>query len=136
MLLGFKKRFVEPIQIGTKVFTMRGKRKVEPKVGETLFMYSGLRTRECVKIGDKERLISKQQAKLYMQKTKYQNNIWINIDGRRLTEAEIDEFVRFDGFKDRGDFIDYWMKSSGVKNSPVMRCGGVMQLFHWTDLRY
>ena len=36
MLLGFKPRFKEPIQIGTKVFTLRGKRKNEPKIGETL----------------------------------------------------------------------------------------------------
>lgn len=41
MLLGFKPRFIDPIQIGTKVFTMRAKRKNKPKIGETLYMYTG-----------------------------------------------------------------------------------------------
>lgn len=68
MLLGFKKRFVEPIQIGTKVFTMRVPRKKEPKIGETLYMYTALRTKYCEKITDKEKLISKQKVVLFIRK--------------------------------------------------------------------
>lgn len=135
MLLGFKPRFVEPIQIGTKVFTLRVRRKKMPKVGETLFMYTGLRTSKCAKISDKEKLISIQTVKVTIIQEKHLTSIIIVVDGRLLSVKEVSEFVKFDGFRDRMDFAEYWIKSQGVKGN-IKRAGGTFDMFHWTDLRY
>ncbi len=139
MLLGFKKRFIEPIHIGTKVFTMRSiDRKVKPKIGETLHMYSGLRTKDCVKISDKEKLHSIQTVWLNIYK-KGDSVLYIQVDGRTLDEAEINQFVKFDGFKDENDFAEYWIQSStGKKIKPkhTYEVKGFLHLYHWTDLKF
>jgi hypothetical protein len=49
-LLGFKKRYVEPIQLGTKIHTFRAERKHPVKRGDLLYLYCGLRTKNCFRI--------------------------------------------------------------------------------------
>ena len=142
MLLGFKKRFVHPIQIGTKVFTMRKPRKIPPKIGETLYMYTALRTANCEKISDKERLRSVQKAIVMFNY--YRNKkgglqlmrMQVTVDGRRIEGDELAQFVRYDGFEDHIDFFKYW--TSGYKHPEVgfYKLEEEMDLFHWTDLRY
>ena len=139
MLLGFKPRFKDPIQMGTKVFTMRGKRKNEPKIGETLYMYCGLRTKNCEKISDKEKLISKQKVRIWIYAVTNYLEVKIWVDGKQLTAAQLSEFVKYDGFVSVRDFADYWIKSSiGKKPTKkgVYRVGGILTLYHWTDLRF
>jgi hypothetical protein len=136
MLLGFKERFVMPIQIGTKVFTLRNKRKVQPKIGETLYMYSGLRTSKCKLISNKEKLVSIQEVHVFIRQVMEQITIRISVDKRMLTEAEIVQFVKFDGFADRVDFANYWFKESKIKNTMGKECSAKMEMYHWTDLKY
>jgi hypothetical protein len=64
MLLGFYKQFVSPIEIGTKVFTLRKRRKVRPKVGETLYMYTGGYNSTRTLISNKEKLMSIQNVRI------------------------------------------------------------------------
>lgn len=139
MLLGFKKRFAKPIKIGTKVFTMRNPRKIEPKIGETLYMYSGLRTANSELISNKEKLISKQVAEIkIIRHDDGMFNVKIHIDSRLLSPEQIIDFVKFDGFIDGKDFVDYWIESStGKKNiKHTIEVSGKMDLYHWTDLKY
>jgi hypothetical protein len=49
--LNFKKQFVPKILDGTKTFTIRGKRKNPIKPGDTLKLYTGMRTSQCELIG-------------------------------------------------------------------------------------
>src|ERR1700739_52746 len=104
MLLGFKLRFVDPIHKGTKVHTMRVKRKIKPKIGETLYMYTGLRTANCMKITDKEKLVSTQKVRIKGMKVR-DGLVWLTlwVDGRELREDEVKSLVQFDGFTDVND---------------------------------
>ena len=148
MLLGFKKRFVEPIQIGTKVFTMRNKRKTDPIIGETLYMYTGLRTSNCSLISNKEKLVSIQKVEVALRvhvsekrKITYADDFEIKVDGRFLELAELPQFVGFDGFESTDDFVSYWMQGLKVKKHFEFTPGhywnhNELDLFHWTDLRY
>lgn len=60
MLLGFKRRFAPHIQDGSKTHTIRAKRKLRPKAGETCHCYTGLRQKgarllgrwRCVRVQD------------------------------------------------------------------------------------
>lgn len=140
MLLGFKKRFVMPIKIGTKVHTMRKKPKREPKIGETLYMYTGLRTTHCEFITDKETLISKQKVRVVINRKPIDKmrlihaySMQLKIDGRELKGQDLDRFVRFDGFENVTDFCKFWF--IGEKKT-TRKVGGIMTLYHWTDLRY
>lgn len=48
----FKAKFVRPILTGEKCTTIRRRRKRATRPGETLMLYTGMRTKECVKFAD------------------------------------------------------------------------------------
>lgn len=136
MLLGYKPRFVDPILIGTKVHTMRKPRKVKPKIGETLHMYTGLRTAHCKLITKKEKLISVQKAQVHIKRIKLKGNGYtyqcaIKVDGKRLSPVEGVELIKFDGFKSTLDFCEFWF--ANVKGNTIKE---TLDLYHWTDLKY
>lgn len=139
MLLGFKPRFVEPILIGTKVFTMRGKRKIQPKIGETLHMYTGLRTSKCQLITKSEKLISTQKARVRIYTVNNYLEVHVRVDGRYLTNKELEHFFVFDGFNNAWDFAKYWIQDATgkpYKYGKKYRVGAFVTIYHWTDLRY
>ncbi len=135
MLLGFKKRFVKPIEQGTKVFTMRNRRKRMPKIGETLHMYTALRTQYCELISNHETLKSIQKVTVSITKEPLQTRIFIIVDGWMLNPSEVSRFVQCDGFTDESDFADYWLKESKAKGK-VKRVHANLDLYHWTDLKF
>lgn len=140
MLLGFKKRFAPPIVIGTKVFTMRKTRKVKAKIGETLHMYTGLRTANCELISNKEKLMSTQRAWVrfcyfYNKKGLHLADLSICVDGRRLEKWEHEAFVKYDGFEDVADFFKYWLADYKHTQFANYKLAKSMDLYHWTDLR-
>lgn len=145
MLLGFKPRFVDPILIGTKVHTIRGKRKIEPKIGEQLHMYTGLRTKHCRLITKKETLVSTQKVwiKIVFRLKPFEIiELLIHVDGRALSLNEIEQFCKFDGFENSIDFVKYWVegckKEINQKKLQNKLCQIVESntLYHWTDLKY
>ncbi len=137
MLLGFKPRFVEPILKGSKIFTIRDRRKNPPKPDERLYMYTGLRTRNCIKVSDDKTLKGWQSIRLTIKRVDhklngkdvifYAINIWV--ERRLLLTKEKEKFYVYDGFKDEADFAEYWL--AGKK-----RAGGLKIMFHWTDFKY
>lgn len=137
MLLGFKKRFKQPILDGTKKFTIRERRKIEPKIGETLYMYTGLRTSDCEKISDKHKLVSIQIVDLIVIKVNGHITVDVAVDARILSDEEIEHFVVADGFTDPLDFADYWLE--GARTYPdgtAVAERHDLIMHHWTDLRY
>jgi hypothetical protein len=138
MLLGFKKRFADPIKIGTKVFTIRKRRKVRPKVGETIHMYSGLRTKHTELISNKEKLQSIQTVRILIKRWQEPDNgPWeyeISVFVDRKYVKDIQSFARFDGFKNMFEWADYWLTDE--KGKKKNRTGALMEIYHWTDLKY
>lgn len=137
MLLGFKKRFAAPILAGTKVFTIRERRKVEPKIGERLYMYTGLRTKYCEKITDEHTLKSIQLVDIQIyQEADGSGCLSIRVDGRDLELEEDLSFFYRDGFETTKDFVEFWLKdqkpdSEGVRHIEAFD----LVLHHWTDLK-
>jgi len=135
MLLGFKSRFAKPILDGTKVFTIRNKRKIEPKVGETLHMYTGLRTSNCKKITDQFQLKGIQDVSILIIKSPGNISLDIAVDGRILEQGELEKFAKHDGFSDINDFCDYWLQGVKGRGTKVLEEDGLV-MHHWTNLRY
>lgn len=143
MLLGFKKRFAEPILIGTKVFTIRKKRKQMPKIGETLYMYHSLRTTFSELITNKEKLIKIQPVYVFIRRHKHNKEfsytLSVKVDGNRyLSDKDLSNFAKYDGFSGLKDFCEYWFKTSleGKKNKDkITVIKSEMYIFHWTDLK-
>lgn len=133
MLLGFHKQFVDPILFGSKPFTIRKRRKITPKIGETLFMYTGGYNASRTLITNKEKLISVQNIRITIKRETVSDsanitNVDVWVDRRKLSIDEIKEFVKYDGFQNITEWSNYWL---GKKN----RTGALMVIYHWTDLR-
>jgi len=51
-LLGFAKQFAPEVEAGRKLMTIRLRRKRPFRVGDRLYLYGGLRTKQCRKLGE------------------------------------------------------------------------------------
>ena len=133
MLLGFKKRFVPNIENGSKCQTVRETPKRMPKVGETLYMYTGLRTKNCALITKEHTLKSTQDIKMiftwHVKDKCHYPRIWV--DGRMLNTKEGNDFMIRDGFTDESDFVSFWKDLRSGKDAQFI---GI--LIHWTAFKY
>lgn len=129
MLLGFKKKFAPKIETGVKIHTVRNFRKVTPKINETLYMYTGLRTKNCELISNKEKLKLIQKVSIFYHLPDSGFGLKIYVDQRLLSKEENLEFAINDGFEDIEDFIKWWL--TGYDSVQF-----IGELFHWTDFKY
>lgn len=98
MLLNFQRQFAPAVSAGQKRQTIRaaGKRKHAPKVGETAYCYTGLRTRNTVKLGawPIERV---QVIRFTITEDDTVDDVILGAD--RLTGGQLHELAVADGFK-------------------------------------
>ena len=132
MLVGFKKRFTPVIKDGSKIHTMRNTPKRMPKIGETMYMYSGLRTSNCCLITKEHTLkyIQKIRVVFHWAKPEKFHYPMIYINNRLLDHIEQNAFYISDGFKDEEDFLSFW----NLKKEIEVEFNGY--LFHWTNFKY
>lgn len=117
----FKKRFVDPIRSGLgnyehidgiiprpKRQTIRahGKRR-HARPGETLQLYTAMRTKQCKKIGD-ARCTEINRVLIWP------DVIAIMVNGVMLGPRQLREFSRADGFDDPKDMQQFWLKEHGA----------------------
>jgi hypothetical protein len=132
MLLGFKKRFVKPVECGSKIHTFRNKRKVRPKVGETIHMYTGLRTKQCSKILGEYIFKSSQPIRMTIRLNDTGFILKLKIgDKHRWILEELETMAINDGFENLYCFVNYW--TDGFNKRKVAFSG---ECIHWTDLTY
>lgn len=114
--LNFKKEFAPFVEAGledhthfqAKRQTIRARRKDgrDPKEGQQLFLYTGMRTQVCRKLGEAE-------CKSVQQFT-IEENLAIYVGTHCLTVGEEEEMAKRDGFKNRGEFLDFFRKTHGL----------------------
>ena len=85
MLIGFKKQFAHLVEFGEKTQTIRVFPKRVPKIGETAYLYTGLRTKQGLTIGLK-RAFGDVKTLLYVE-----NEIFAaGILASRIAEGKLD----------------------------------------------
>jgi hypothetical protein len=109
----FKPQFVAPVESGQKRCTIRGK---APKVGSTAYLYTGMRTKACRKLGEGV-VTNVTRFMIYVDNTTYGLDICIFFGGIRLDEDEIVELAIKDGFKSAYDFGRFFLDVYGDKFS-------------------
>lgn len=103
-LLGFRARFAAPILDGSKRQTIRRPRKDKrphASVGSTLYLYTGLRTKNARKLGE-ARCLDVDEVRMHFGR----NTVTVTHDlGIRpiLSFLELDAFAQADGLKDWED---------------------------------
>lgn len=130
----FKKRFVEPIRVGLgyppsveafaagmdefgnvhrpppKRQTIRaiGKRR-HARPGETIQLYTGMRTRQCQAIG-----VARCVAVIPIRITVREHSIPVALDGAHIGGGRLHDFARADGFAGAEDMLDFWKSEHGL----------------------
>ena len=106
-LYNFQARFVPFILSGRKTHTIRAVRAHPDKPGNTLHLYTGLRTKKarllmrvpCVKVEE----IAITSDAIFSTGT-----VFIEIDGVILSPDEKEQLARRDGFKDFEEMLAFW----------------------------
>jgi hypothetical protein len=111
MLLGFKRRFAPMVEDGSKTHTIRGTRKMVPKVGEICHCYVDPRQKTM-------RLLGRWEC-LKVEEITIKLNDWIErvdvcIEGIALSADECNSLAWRDGFRTRGyehafeEMMEFW----------------------------
>jgi hypothetical protein len=103
-LLGFQKQFAPMVEAGTKRQTIRVKRKDgrNPKPGDLLYLYTGLRTKACRKIGMRWCLSVEEITVSWCG---------ICVAGQWLTAEECEAMALADGFKTFQKMTEWFEKT-------------------------
>jgi hypothetical protein len=135
MILGFRTQnprtkeptyFLQKILDGSKKHSLRAGSRW--KAGRSIQMATGVRTKNYRQFNkdrkDLQTCTGTQKLRLVITKSFWDTEIYI--DGRRLSNREMEIFSANDGFE---NLIALWNWFSSEKNLPD-------QIIHWTDLRY
>jgi len=112
--INFKKCFSILVETGKKCQTIRPLRKQPIKVGDTLYLYTGLRTKQCKKLG--EAICSE----IHSIKI---SNMGIILDGVYIDHEDAYSLATLDGFLGYRrviDFVDFFSKQYGLPFSGVV----------------
>jgi hypothetical protein len=119
--LNFKAPFAPAVQSGKKTHTIRNPRKNPIKVGDRLYLYTGMRTKNCKKLG--EAICTKlQRIRLSISNS---GILEVLIDGQQLTDFGIKDLAIADGFQCVEDFQYFFFKK---KLYPQRKN---MDIIHW-----
>lgn len=118
----FAPQFVAAVESLKKRQTVRGYRKRHARPGEAIQIYAGMRTRSCRKLIDPDPVCIELQDIIIAQGGDHWQPLHIELAGRMLTRAEIEEFAVADGFGDCGDgcaaarMAAFWLKYHGPQS--------------------
>jgi len=112
-LYNFQDRFAAPILAGTKQHTIRATRINPDKPGNTLHLYTGLRTKKakllmrvlCVKVEEIRILLESDNVRTVLFR---HTNYVVEIAGATLDSSEKEALARRDGFVNFREMIEFW----------------------------
>lgn len=101
-LYNFQKRFVPFILAGEKTHTIRARRAVPPRVGETLHLYTGLRQKGA------QLLMRVPCTRIEIIEINAKTSAMVSIDGVLLDHTEREQLAKRDGFAGWDDMLAFW----------------------------
>lgn len=103
----FKEQFAYAVEYARKNQTVRKKRKRRTKVGETLYLFTGMRTPHCRRL--------RRAICLDVKDTEI-HSAAIKLADRFMTigSSEADRFARADGFSNSAEMIGWFRKTHGL----------------------
>ena len=128
MVLGFDKRFIDPIRTGMKIHTLREDRLLRWKAGMTIQMATGIRTKQY-KCFNETLCRGIQKVQILLDSMP---QIWV--DGKYLQNKEIELLAKNDGFYELSDFVTWFSKSKYLRDAGDNMIE--LRIIHWSDFRY
>jgi hypothetical protein len=103
--LNFKSQFAPAVESGEKRQSIQPKRKIPIKPGDTLHLYTGMRTKQCRKLG---RATCTKTRPIHIRTGR------VILDGQNLTLFQIMRLAENDGFEKWKDFFGFFRKQYGL----------------------
>jgi hypothetical protein len=123
VVYNFKRQFIEPIRAGTKQQTIRADRKRHTREGETLQLYTGMRTKQC-------RLIGLARCRYIVPITLDSGPPCVSYGSMQFSRpGRLRFFARCDGFESWDEMRQFWRD-----NHPGITVFTGM-LIYWWDLK-
>lgn len=112
--VGFKKQFAPMVLSGEKPFTLRALRKDghDAKAGQTLYMFTGLRTKQCQRIAEKP-------CRFAVTVTLGWRCVMVPTLGSYEHDHQLELFSRLDGFPNYEAFCQFHKVTPGMKPKPM-----------------
>ena len=98
--LNFKSKFAHAVEAGQKRQTIRQVRKHPIKVGDTLYLYTGMRTKACRKLAE-EKCVAIEPIEIHPT--------YITVSGRVLNMRERHSLAVADGFTRLDQFYEFFI---------------------------
>lgn len=115
--LNFKAQFAEDVEIGAKRQTVRAPRKdgrAHCKVGDTIKLYTGMRTKACRLLAEATvtsvRKVRIEDCEMFLDGRRLPSAIW----SRDQTEPTDNEFAEADGFASFMDMAEWFQDVHGL----------------------
>ena len=102
--LNFKPQFVPKIQAGTKKHTIRAHRSRPIKVGDSLYLYCGLRHKGAFRILPESVICSRVESIEISAKT----SRMVTVGGVPLDYDEREQLAKADGFDNWDEMLKFW----------------------------
>jgi hypothetical protein len=122
--LNFNAQFADDVESGKKPHTIRAKRKRPIKVGETLYLFTGMRTKKCRRLRT-ETCTSAQEIVIHY----HGRRVLVSATGLysmiQMDRPGIEALAERDGFKTLDEFFGWFVS----EKNPVFEG----QLIWWTD---
>ncbi len=119
--LNFQKQFAAAVESGEKRQTIRAFRKDgrNPKPGDTLYLYTGMRTKQCRKLGE---VICSDARELWIARATTEFDcpylLWLGRGEHQTMCSELmgqaEEMAKADGFSDWNEMVDWFDKTHGL----------------------
>lgn len=128
----FKSQFAAPIRDGVKCQTVRGQRGRHARVGEMMQLYTGMRTKACVKIMPDVVCVAVHEIEIVTSAMIDEVIVSIAVNGIPLNRIDIEAFAECDGFAAWPNYTarhamgNFWLENHGKG-----RFEGVLILWEW-----
>lgn len=117
--LNFQARFARAVELGLKRQTCRLRRKRPIKPGDTLHLYTGMRTKQCRRLCAARTCLEVVPLKIVLSAAISRDALWLR--GQRVTDYWLmTAFAVFDGFKDWREMRDWLAKNHGANFDGVL----------------
>lgn len=125
-LLNFQKQFAPKVESGEKNHTIRARRKDgrDPRKGQTLFHYTGLRTKASRKLGES---ICTRSVPIHIDPD------YVVVAGIVLSDYQEETLATSDGFDTVSDFREFFLKNHPKKGTGEEQFDGY--LIQWESLK-
>jgi uncharacterized protein YqfB (UPF0267 family) len=107
--INFQPQFVDLIRKGEKKQTIRRKRKIQIKAGDKLFLYTGMRTKNCQKIIEAD---CKSVQEVKIDSAGIKSKWYPNMDAYMIHSPDF--FAKQDGFNNWEEMRDWFDNRYGL----------------------